>query len=181
MSLTSQQIATLKAFIDADIVLNAYPHDAEGAWAINELLKLPAVPEFKVWNTSVQTQVLFDAITWANMTPTDTPDGTQGWANRSLACQGKQFNLQTMLMGQQSINAARVNVRTGLQDALTAIPSGVGGTNKSGGWANVQIAMQRPASVLEKLFAVGAGTPASPATMTLETTLSYYEVQTARG
>lgn len=125
---------------------------------------------FKVWRTSAPTADLFDAITWANYTPQDLPDGTLLWQNRALQCQGKQFNLQTMLVGRDIINPSKANIRAGLQDALTAIPSGGAGVSKSGGWNNVALVLQRSATEAERLCAVGPGdgAQATPATLTFE-------------
>lgn len=138
-----------------------------------------ATPDFFVWHTAVRVDGIFDAILWANFTPADAPDGTVAWTNRSLACQGKQFNLQTMLQGRITVDAARPNWRIGLQDALTALPSGVAGASRSGGWAAVQLLLSRKATILEKLFAIGVGTIASPAFMNLEGLLNPSDVQQA--
>jgi hypothetical protein len=124
-----------------------------------------AVPDYFVWNPSTSTKDVMDAITWANLTPADAPDGTAAWTNRALACQGKQFNVQTMLVGRDTIDATKANLVAGLQDALTNVPSGVSGASKSGGWANVKIALTRKATRLEKLFATGNGTAANPSLM----------------
>ena len=93
-----------------------------------------------------------DAILWANFTPLDTPDGTQLWTNRALCCQGKQFNIQLMLQGRSTIPGDKPGFRTGLQDALTALPSGASGANKTGGWTAVQLVLQRLATRFENLF-----------------------------
>ena len=49
MALTTGQRATLKAFIEADPTLNAYPHTSDGAYAIASDLQAIAAPEFVVW------------------------------------------------------------------------------------------------------------------------------------
>jgi hypothetical protein len=177
--MTPAELLILKNAIDADPVLSALPHTSDDALAIVAAMSVPTA-DFMVWQTSMPAQTIFDAITWANLTPTDAPDGTALWTNRSLACQGKQFNLQTILSGRETINPAKANIRAGLQDALTSVPSGANGALKSGGWANVQTAMQRKATRGEKLFATGTGTAASPATMTIEGALSYLDVEAAR-
>lgn len=170
--MTPAQLASIKA----DVL--AQPDLAE-MWSIGspggvaDAYNAIASPDFFVWQTAVPASDIMDAITWANFTPADAPDGTQTWMNRSLACQGKQFNIQTLLVGRETINASRANIRNGLQDALTAIPSGAGGTNKSGGWTTVQTAIQRKATRLEKLLATGTGSSASPATMTFEGAIGY--------
>ena len=73
-----------------------------------------------------------------------------------------------------SFNAAKVNVRAGIDAAW-------GGTA-----ADLAVRAQayphckRKANILEKLFATGTGSDASPATMRVEGGLSYQEVQSAR-
>jgi hypothetical protein len=178
---TTAQLILIKAAIDADPALNSLPQTADDASAIATALNALAVPDFVVWQSSTPVQTVFDAINWANMTPADAPDGTALWTNRSLACQGKQFNLQTMLSGRENISSDKVSIRAGLQDALTGLPSGAGGASRSGGWTNVQTAMQRKATRAEKaLVASGVGTGANPGLMGFEGLLTYVDVENAR-
>lgn len=179
--LNNSQLLAVKNEILSDPLLSSKPMNSDGAYDIAVSLNAIYSPDLWVWKTSIQTQDIFDAITWANFTPQDAPDGTTSWTNRSLACQGKQFNVQTLLVGREFINPSKQNIRAGLQDALTAIPSGAGGANKSAGWANVLATLYRKATRFEKLFAAGAGTTASPATLVVEGLISYQEVEQARG
>lgn len=178
--MTPAQLATLKADILANNDLNVLPNNTDGAVAIAALYNADASPAFVVWKGSMPVSDVFDQVLWANLTPADPPDGTNAWLCRSLACQGKQFNVQTMLTGRDFINPSKSSIRAGLQDALTQIPSGLGGVNRSGGWTNLQTAMQRNATRFEKLFSTGTGTSQSPATMTLEGPVDYQDVQLAR-
>lgn len=174
------QLQTLKAFIIQDPVLSLKPNNSDGHFDIAVELNKVASPDFFVWATNANTQSIYDSIVWANLTPSQAQDGTQAWANKALLCQGKQFNIQTLLQGRETLNAANTNVRAGLQDALTAIPSKSDGTNQSAGWANVHLAMQRKATVIEKIFAVGTGSSASPAIMQVEGQISTIDVEAAR-
>jgi hypothetical protein len=178
--LTPSQLSLVKAAILADPTLANLPSDGDSLGTIATALNAPSSPAFYVWKSSVQTQDVFDAIIWANFTPQDTPDGTTLWTNRSLQCQGKQFNVQTMLVGRDSINPSKTNIRAGLQDALTAIPSGASGANKSGGWASVNLILYRTASRVEQVLATGTGTTVSPALLGYEGTISSNDVDTAR-
>lgn len=198
MALTTAQKATLKAAIAANttpiggssayaaLAVKDVPNNSEGSQAIADFYNQPAVPNFFVWNTQAPVAAIYDNITWANLTPTDAADGTQTWANRSLACQGKQFNLQTILIGAQgTVNGARSNVRAGLQDALSNVPSGVNGALVSGGWANVRDnALARKASAVEKLLADttnGAGNTAqASAVAAFDGTLTAFDVDAVR-
>jgi hypothetical protein len=179
--LTTAQLTILKAAIDADPALNNLPLSDDDAFFIASAMNAQATPDYFVWRPDTPVQSVFDAINWANMTPVDAPDGTALWTNRSLACQGKQFNLQTMLSGRDTISSNKPSIRAGLQDALTGLPSGAGGAARSGGWSNVQLAMQRLATRVEKLLIVsGTGSTASPALMGFEGPLTYGDVQAAR-
>lgn len=180
MALTPAQNATLKAAILADNTLNVFPNTNDGNNDLANALKAVASPDWYVWQTAVPINDINDTITWANFTPQDAPDGTQTWANRSLACQGKQFNLQTMLVGRTSLDASKANLRSGLQDCTTGLPSGASGATKSGGWANIQLILSRKANKLEKILSTGTGTQATPATMVLEGSITSDEVAAAR-
>ena len=163
--MTPAQLVTLTASILADANLTALV--AEGATgAIAQYLRTDST--FVVWRTTTPVSDIDDAIIWANMTPTDAPDGTAIYTNRALFSQAKQISLQTMVQGQSSISSAKTNVRSGLQDALTNLPTGAGGATQAAGWTAVRLAMQRPASIFEKIYATGTGTQASPGALVLE-------------
>jgi hypothetical protein len=182
--MTPAQSTTLGTDINADATFNntaLYPHTSDGAIAIAAIYNADAAGPYTVWRSSISTDVVFDGVTWANFTPVDAPDATVIWTNRSLACQGKQFNLQTMLSGRLTIACGRSTIRAGLQDALTNLPSGVSGATLSAGWVAVRDSFKRNASRFEKLFATGTGTFAAPADMVLEGPVSYQDVQQARG
>jgi hypothetical protein len=182
--MTPAQLATLKADIAADGTLNAFPNNADGAWAIAQAYGLLASPTFTVWCNTVATDDIFNAISWANLTPNDSPDSTQQWLNRAMACQAKQFNIQTMLSGRTQLVTGKSNIRAGLQDALTNIPSGTGGAIVAAGWVAVRDGpLKRSATRFEKLFADtsgGNGAFATPAALVLEGSVSPTDVQAAR-
>ena len=194
--LTPAQNVTLKAFMAADPIMGALPVTNQGASDIEVLLKAPAVPDFWVWSTGVPVDLIFDAITWSNLTPQDAspvaaipsaPTAAETYAlalyqSRALICQSKQLALQILVQKGDygSVNAAKSKIRDGIQDALVSIPSGTNGTDKAGGWSSVQLVLQRLANVLEKLFAVGVGSPASPATMAFEGTIDYSHIHSLR-
>lgn len=178
MSMTPAQLAILKADILADPELVAWI-TAGRPNQITAVYNADAAPDFIVWKTQVRTEDVFDSITWSALTPADNPDSTQDWANRSLACQGKQFNLQTILTGRQSISGAKPAVRAGLQDALTNVPSGTAGALVNAGWAAVKATLSRKATRGEKLFATGAGTTASPATLGIDGLVTDADVEYA--
>lgn len=131
-----------------------------------ELARLYNLPTaFIVWRPETPVAEIFSAITWSSLTPVDTPDGTMLWMNRNLQCQSKQINLQTMLVGRDSLTTGKANIRAGLQDALTSLPAGVGGASLDAGWlgaGKVRLTIQRSITKAERIFATGTGTQATP-------------------
>lgn len=162
MSLTTQQQATLKAFVEADATLNLIPHTQDGAWSVAEALKSAATPEFTVWRTSVtQDEIMLNGFDWTRVDNlTVGPARVWEWmfsnANRS-------------------INPSKINVRAGI-DAVWK-----GGAADLAVRAAVYVHCKRAANRLEKLFSAGAGTVAEPATMVVEGGLSYMDVYVAMG
>lgn len=165
--LTIEQLTTLKLDIQSKPAFWSNGTQMLSNEQIADYYNTNASPDFMVWSETADVQSIFNAIDWAKMTPhaPSAADATGIYRDRALTCQGKQFNLQTMLQGRQTLDASKSNTRAGLQDALTAIPSKADGTNQSAGWATVQTVIQNKATALEKLFSTGTGTIASPATV----------------
>lgn len=165
--MTPAQLTALKAFIlggtDAAVTAAA---TARNDGEVARLLNLPSA--IYVWKTTVPASEIFDAISWANLTPTDPADGTLLWQNRAMVCQGKQNSLMLLLQGQDQISSGKSLIRAGLNDALSNLPSGASGTVLGGGWLTVKAAMYRLATVAEALFAVGAGTTAAPSDLVVD-------------
>jgi len=167
MHLTPAQTQTLRTAILAETDPTFVGYRANGQTdRMAEWLNQPS--PFVVWKTSVPTGDLFDAITWSNLTPSPAPDGSAAWTNRSLACQGKQFNLQTMLTGRDTLNPSRQRIRNGLQDALSDVPSGNNGNFRQAGWTEVLALLHRAAGRFEALYANGTGTIADPGLLRVE-------------
>jgi hypothetical protein len=185
MSLTTAQLAALKADILADGTLAAKANNSDGNTDIAIAYNATAVPDFFVWRTDAPVRDIYDAITWANYTPNDAPDGTALFTNRALVIQTKQMNLQNMLQGRQSIDSSKVNIRAGLRDAVISIPSGTGGAAVAAGGASgatVLTACLRKATRAEKLFNTGNSSTGgvTGALFGFEGSLAYQDVQAAR-
>lgn len=181
--LSAVQKTTLKAFINGDGNISGQAQNGDGATVIAAYVNTVVSPDFFVYRSAIPVQEIYDQIIWANLTPTDAPDATLQWQNRELVCQGKQFNLEILLQGQVTVSGARANVRAGLQDALTNVPSGVSGATVAAGWVGVRDnVLARKATRLEKLFATGqsGASSALAATMAIEGPISYQDVQEAR-
>ena len=119
-------------------------------------------PTLKVWREDASVEAVRGALLWNRFTPGDTVPtldllSNSIWQSRSLACQGKQFNLQLMLGNGGTLPAHLQGFRDGIKDACAAIPSGTAGVAQNGGWLSaglpVQVAMQRPITRVENLFA----------------------------
>lgn len=174
---TTEQIQSLKAVAAADptaSVLMSGAKDVELAAWFN------GVSTFVLWNSQTSMLDIYNSVVWASLTPTDAADGTATWTNRALQCQAKQINLQIMLQGQNKVDATRSNIRAGLQDALTNVPSGASGATLSAGWVPVRDVMKRFATVAEKTLATGTGSDASPGIATWEGKMSYSDASNIR-
>ena len=180
MALTSAQIVIVKADILANSDMNTQPNNSDGDYDIAALYNSLASPDFFAWNHTAPIDTIMDNITWANMTPSDATDATVLWGNRSLACQGKQLNVQTMLIGRTTFNATKASLRNGLQDALQDYPSGLLGALKQAGWANVKLALSKAVTRIEKLLSTGTGTQANPADLGYDGPISLGEIRIVR-
>lgn len=177
--ITAPQIATLRTLVQAEPSL-AQAIATGDDYAIAAWLNAAAAPDFIVWRTTTPIADVENAIAWANFTPIDAPDGTQTWANRALACQGKQFNLQIIIQGKTHIASGKANIRAGLQDALTNVPSGAAGALQSGGWGILKPLLTRLATRAEKALASGAGNAATPAVLGFEGNVTAEEASLLR-
>lgn len=184
MPLTQPQLNALKAAINANPIWAAYPMSGDGHFDLAVQLNKEAVPNFWVWSKNADVQAIRAAIVWANLTPADVPDGTQAWANRSLQCQGKQFNIQNIVPFTGTLDASDVNLRNGLQDALQNVRSGVGGASQDAGWSAVRSTLARKAKYIEKILAdtaLGDGsTRTLSANLVFEGTITDADVMQAR-
>lgn len=194
MALTVSQRATLKADILASVDASVITMRTAQNWdGLAAYYSAAASPAFYGYRTNIPVAEVINGVVWANLTPADTVPtldvlSTSVWQSRSLACQGKQFNLQMMLQsGAASLNASFVNFRSGLQDALTNIPSGALGANLSAGWVAIRDGvLARAANRVEKLFATTGGaqdgsTAAKAASYTHEGAISSQVVSDAMG
>jgi hypothetical protein len=121
-----------------------------------------------------------NAVAYANMTPAQaipaSGDALQIWIAKALLAQGKQFNLQNLLMDSDTLNFALPNIRAGIQDSLTALPTKADGTTQTGGWNVLQNLISRASTVAEKLLSTGTGSQAVPATMGFEGSITPQDV-----
>lgn len=167
MSLTTAQQAALKAYVEADPTLSQFPHTGDGAYALADALKADASPDFIVWRTSVREQEFTD--------DTSSEGTTWSWPAFIARSVGEQAGWNAMFRN-GSINAAKANVRQGFVDIFSGAQNSAPAQR-----AHCAAIAKRKANRLEKLFATGAGSTASPATMVVEGSVSYAELVSAMG
>jgi hypothetical protein len=161
MHLTTQQQQTLKTYIQADPVLGTVQPGAEGAFTISVALAVNASPAFIVWRSDVKSDEIGNA--WI---------GTDIDGMSSLNMQRLQLMLQSSSTGIYDMR--RSDRRAGFENPF--------GTNVSNGSrVAMRAAWKRNANVMEKLFATGTGSDASPAVTAVEGTLSVNEVGQVMG
>jgi hypothetical protein len=158
MALTPQQLAALKADILADPVLAAFPMTSDGAYEIAVAYNLPS--STTVWRTDVSADEIGNA--WV---------GTDIDGMSALNMQRLQLLLASSPQG--LFNMSRIDRRAGFEN-----PFGTNVNNASR--VAMRAVWKRLATRLEKLFATGTGTEASPATMTFEGSIGYTDVIEAR-
>ena len=181
--LTTAQYAAIKADIAANADMNTQPAGSAGTDAILALYNAQSTTD--VWRTEVPIDAICDAIDWSKYTMADSADGTAIQTNRLLQIQTKQMNLQNMIQGRITLNASKANLRSGLRDAVVALPAGVGGAAVSVSGASgvlVLTACTRKANRYEKLFASASATTGTVTAnlLVLEGQLSSDDLQIAR-
>ena len=164
--LTTAQLQALKTALFAETAPALVGYIANGQnGLVAEWLNQTASPTFSVWRTDARVSSIIDAIDLSKYTPNDVVlDGDSGDTlhrknGRLLTSQTKQMNLQLLLQGRDTINAALVTVRAGLRDAVIAVPTGAGGAATSPGGASgatVLAACVRPATRAEKILATAS-------------------------
>lgn len=159
MTLTPSQLVTLKNNILADPVLAAQPMNGDGHFAIKTAYNLLAVPNFTVWKSRVSISDVGKKINGAELGGLTTANHTR---------------LQTIaLYLADGVNPSLADNRAFFDDVF----SGAGGTVTR---ATLLVLWKRLATRAEKLFAVGTGSDAAPATMTFEGLLTVAHVESAR-
>ena len=161
MTLTASQLTALRGDIAADPAFADIPKDpnnSDGAFFVAAQYNKQAVPDFTVWKTDVPTADCKKAMVWTE------------YIGRSA---GEREAWQFMLSN-GTINPSDANVRQGILDIFSGA---TGATSR----ANLTAIAKRLATRVEKLFATGTGSVASPGTMAFEGQLSYQDVLSAWG
>lgn len=156
--MTTAQLVTLKAAIDADPTLSSLAHNDDNAIETARQFNLTAVPNFIVWKTNVD--------------PNEIMKNGMNWTRVDNLSVGKA-RIWDWLTRLGTFDASKENVRAGI-DATW-----VGTAADLAVRASVYTHCKRPCTKGEKLYATGAGTDASPATLGYEGNIGMQEVMEA--
>lgn len=158
-ALTPAQYATLKADINADPALSAYPLNGDGAWAIAAEYNKVFSPEWYVWRTDVPIdEIMKNGMDWTQVD------------NLSVG-KARIWDWMTRL---GILNFAKANIRAGIDAAW------VGTSSMLAVRTAIYTHGSRTATRFEKLFSSGTGTTNAPGLMTIEGAVSYQDVEVAR-
>lgn len=158
--MTPAQLSTLKAFILADPTLSAQPMTSAGSLVIQAALNADASPAFIVWRHDVTADENGNA--WM---------GTDIDGMSALNMQRLQLLLSSSATG--VFDMRRADRRSGFEN-----PFGTNVSNASR--VAMRAAWKRSARVVEKLYATGTGSDATPATTTFVGGVTTDEIQQAR-
>lgn len=188
-ALSPAQIAILHTDIINTPAFNSIPAGPEGAQAIADIYNAAASPSFIVWRTSVNASFIMSAANW-------------DWTRVDNLSVGKARIWEWMTRAGSSTGAmidfSKCNIRTSVETTFSVESSDA--PNRQASYDQGS----RPATRLEKLFAVAQGNTAcgsgngaapsahgtmcgspgaciGPALLGYEGSVTYQEVQTARG
>lgn len=151
MLLTDAQIAVFSA----DIYANTDPYVVEqlaagGHGGVLNWYNGLATPAYYVWKTNISTTDIFNAVVWS---------GTGGFISRSA---GERDGF-IALTARGNVDPSRANIRQALADIFSGVGQAAVDTR-----AAITAVSKRQATNIEKLFAVGSGTLASPSDLVVQ-------------
>lgn len=157
MALTLAQKQIIKADLDADVTLSAFPNTPDGNFEIAKAYNLASNPAFIVWKTSVQPEEYRMGLVWTEIDGLTTGKARiWDWITASMTA---------------PFNAADSNIRQGIADAFAANT-----TTR----ANLLATAKRTATRAEKLLATGTGSDGSPGTLVFEGKLTHDDIAEVR-
>lgn len=157
--MTPAQLQTLKTYINSVPAWAALPLNSDSAFFLSDELAKDVSPAFIVWRTSVTRQeILQNGFDWTRLD------------NLSIG----KARVWSDIFVDGSLNPSKLNVRAGLESVW------VGTAQDLAVRAAIYIHCKRSANHVEKLFATGTGSDASPAVMLIEGKLPYSEIEQAR-
>ena len=156
--LTTAQLQALKTYIAGVPEWAALPLNSDGAYAIAQELNQAATPAFIVWKTNVARNEVGKAFVASAL---------------AAITAGNNDKLANFAAWNESVNPSRADQRAFFDDGFSVA---AGASTR----AALLALWKRSANHVEKLFATGTGSDASPATMVVEGSISYQEVEQAR-
>lgn len=140
MQLTASQLQTLNTDIEANFP--SVPKNSDGADQVAKAYNLAASPVFVVWKTFIDNHQVRGATVWTEL----------------IARSQGERDVYQILIANGGVNPSELNVRQAFQDIFSG---GQGATTR----AQLVAISKRNATRIERLFATGTGTDASPGTM----------------
>lgn len=163
MALTPAQQQTLKAYIEADATLNAFPLNSDGAFEIAKLLNLDASPDYVVFKNEVMTDEIGKAANYIAVEALTTGNTTAiqlFYAMNPISC-----------------NPSRADVRSFFDNVFSGALGGQGATTR----AALEALWRRLATRFEQIFVTGGnGSTANPSTLVVIGPVNLGEVEAAR-
>jgi hypothetical protein len=152
--LTSAQLATLKADIQADQVLAAKPNNSDAAVDIAAAYNAAASPAYVVWRNDITAREVVGSIT----------------ASEFVALTAIKQNGLIIILLAGTVDGSNANIRAAFTSIFTT------GTSLT----TLTALCKRNATRAEKLFATGSGTTGSPSTMAVTGALTASDIISAR-
>lgn len=162
MSLTTQQLQTLKTYIASVPAWAALPNTEDAADFIANELNKPAVPAFIVRKSTVKTADIGPVLNYVAVSNLTT-------INRDRAT--------TFVMLNPDSFTPTADVESYWDTTFNGVLGGQGQTTRDA----LRALWRRSATLGEKLYATGTGSDASPATLVVDGSISLQEVFAARG
>lgn len=159
-AMTPAQLATLKTAIEADPAFASLPHNGDGAFAIAESFNATASPAFTAWKSNVSIGEIGKTIVATGLAALTTANTTRLGVIAQINPDG--------------INPSRADQRAFFDDVFSA-------SSGDSTRAALLVLWKRLARRVEKLFATGTGSDASPATLVWEGPIAYQDVLQAMG
>lgn len=167
--MTPAQLQTLKTAIAADSNVNTIPNTSDGNTLIAAYYNALASPAFWVWRTRVTKDELVGS--------TSVDGTTFAWTGAGFITrsQGERDAFSAIFDSTGAVNPSLPSVRQAFLDIFS------GGTAPApANRTHLTTVARRTATRLEKLFATGTGSTASPAVLAVEGTVSANDIEAAR-
>jgi hypothetical protein len=169
MQLTPAQLQTLRTDIDADPTFSALPNTTAANSQIAAAYNLAASPDYWVWRTSVTRSE------YVNDTSVDGTTFNWTGAGFITRSQGERDAFRELFNHTGAVNPSLPSVRQAFTDIFSGATAPAPANR-----THMATVSRRKASRVEKLFATGTGSTASPSLMATEGPITLTNVEDAR-